>query len=187
MTARPSRSSTPTSSTTRSSLTIESDALATEDPGAEDVGTLAVDGANVDLVGDDEGELGTLATFGSVIAQPNGGENCGADGATVTSSGYNFSDDASCGLTDTTDKQSAGDPLLGALGDNGGPTPTLLPQTGSPLVNAIPVAACGGGDALAGEAVATDQRGINRPQETGCEIGSVEIEAPPAMEPTFTG
>jgi hypothetical protein len=98
---------------------------------------------------------------------------------------HNFSDDATCGFTSSTDRQDAGDPLLGPLGDNGGPTPTLLPLTGSPLINAIPLADCQA-DGAAG--ITTDQRGLPRPAETGCEIGSVELQPPPiVLEPTFTG
>jgi hypothetical protein len=78
------------------------------------------------------------------------------------------------------------------LAGNGGPTRTLLPQSGSPLINAIPVVGCSGGNTLAGSTVTTDQRGITRPQEGGCEIGSVELEvvqpAPPVVQqPNFTG
>jgi hypothetical protein len=55
-------------------------------------------------------------------------------------------------------------------------------------VNVIPLSACGGPDGT----ITTDQRGITRPQQTGCEIGAVEIPAPPApaavvIQPTFTG
>jgi hypothetical protein len=111
--------------------------------------------------------------------------------ANTTSLGYGYSDDASCGLTAATDTQDGPDPQLGELADNGGPTATRLPAVSSPLVNAIPVAACGDGDDLAGFAVTTDQRGVARPQETGCEIGSVELEPVPpppiVLEPTFTG
>jgi CSLREA domain-containing protein len=57
---------------------------------------------------------------------------------------------------------------LGALADNGGPTPTLLPITGSPLVDAADDARC----------AATDQRGVARPQDGGsgggCDVGAVE-------------
>lgn len=139
-----------------------------------------------------------MRAFGSVVAMPidvnaatPGAYNClNGDGATITSSGYNYSDDDTCEFDAATDEQNAADPLLGPLASNGGPTLTHLPQTGSPLINAIPIASCGGGDALAGEAVTTDQRGVTRPQETGCEIGSVEIVAPivvPIVTPTFTG
>ena len=78
------------------------------------------------------------------------------------------------------------DPKLGALlVANGGLTPTQLPQSTSPLLDAIPMAACQTGPAAG---VGVDQRGVTRPQGPGCDIGSVEIEvAVPAIEPTFTG
>jgi hypothetical protein len=112
----------------------------------------------------------TLESFGSVIAG-GGGANCFASAR--TSHGYNFSDDASCGFTDPTDRESAGDPLLGPLADNGGPTPTLLPQPGSPLIDVIPIASCQA-DGAAG--ITSDQRGVTRPQGPGCDIGAVEVE-----------
>ena len=67
---------------------------------------------------------GVLTAFGSVVAL--GSTNC--TGGTTISNGFNFSDDSSCGFTAATDMQSAGDPALGALADNGGPTRTRLPQ-----------------------------------------------------------
>jgi hypothetical protein len=125
----------------------------------------------------------TLVSFGSVVALPQGNgsptPNCEIDSAVAANSlGYNFTDDLTCGFENVAggDRENAGDPGLGALADNGGPTQTMLPAATSPLVNFIPVAACGGGDALAGFAVTTDQRGITRPQDVGCEIGSVELE-----------
>ena len=143
-----------------------------------------------------------LRSFGTVVALPIGGPNCADDDdpekgplPNTDSAGYNFSDDATCGFEDPTDQQDAGDPALGALGPNGGPTETMVPDATSPLLNAIPIDACGDGDEFAGFAVTTDQRGVTRPQETGCEIGSVEVEPPPpapepaaiVLEPTFTG
>jgi hypothetical protein len=84
-------------------------------------------GANLGCAGADPF---VAQTFGSVIALPlGGGTNCG--GVILGSSGYNFSDDASCSLSTGTDKQNAGDPKLGALADNGGPTLTRLPLTGA--------------------------------------------------------
>jgi hypothetical protein len=57
-----------------------------------------------------------------------------------------------------------GDPALGALADNGGPTQTMRPLPGSPVIDAI---ACT-------DAPATDQRGVPRPQFVQCDIGAVE-------------
>ena len=126
-----------------------------------------------------------LTTFGSVIAHANDGlPNCAV--LASSSAGYNFADDTSCALTATGDRQGAGlDPQLGALAGNGGPTPTFLPQTGSPLLEAIPAAACQSGPAAG---VTVDQRGEPRPGFTNCDIGSVELQpAPVVIQPTFTG
>ena len=128
---------------------------------------------------------GSLTLFGTVIVLPlSGFENCDVLG-TITTNGYNFSDDTTCELTGTGDRQGAGlNPLLGSLAQNGGPTRTLLPADNSPLVNAIPGAACQA-DGAAG--VVTDQRGIVRPQSSLCDIGSVELLAPIVLVPAFTG
>ena len=139
-----------------------------------------------------------IVTFGSVIALPGNGPNCSFSGASTTSNGFNFTDDASCGLAGTGDVQD-GNPALGALADNGGPTQTLLPQPGSPLIDAIPSGSCQA-DGAAG--ITTDQRDLPRPSMNGCDIGAVEVQAaqpgapsaavpvaavPVAAAPRFTG
>jgi len=129
-----------------------------------------------------------LQIFGSVLSAPQAGyTNCAAP-MTVTSKGYNFADDPSCALTATGDTQTPGaDPLLGPLADNGGNTPTLLPQTGSPLLDKIPAAACQTPPATG---VTTDQRTEPRPGFEQCDIGAVELQPlppPPVIQPTFTG
>lgn len=78
------------------------------------------------------------------------------------------------------------DPILLPLADNGGPTLTHLPDTGSPAIDA--------GDN--GTCAATDQRGIARPADGNadasaiCDIGAVEIELanqpPIAVDDTAT-
>jgi predicted outer membrane repeat protein len=120
-----------------------------------------------------------LSIFGSFIARPHGGPNCsdntGAPLTGTTSSGFNLSDDTSCGLTTSTDRQGAtDDPLVGPLANNGGPTQTVLPGIGSPLIDAIPPSSCQA-DGAAG--VTNDQRGVTRPQGAGCDIGAVEVQA----------
>ena len=67
------------------------------------------------------------------------------------------------------------DPQLGPLGANGGPTPTMAPAEGSPVVDA--------GSAVG---LATDQRGLARPSDfaavanagDGADIGAVELQVP---------
>ena len=68
-----------------------------------------------------------------------------------------------------------GEPRLGALGDNGGPTQTHVPAFDSPLVDAVDPADCG---------PATDQRGEPRPDNGRCDIGSVELQTIPAADLT---
>ncbi|HTR79285.1 MAG TPA: choice-of-anchor Q domain-containing protein, partial [Gemmatimonadaceae bacterium] len=125
----------------------------------------------------------------SVVTNPlSGFLNC-FDGSEVTSHGYNFSDDTTCNLTGTGDHQATGaNPQLGALADNGGPTSTLLPATTSPLVDAIPTASCSA-DGASTISPLTDQRSLPRPAMAGCDIGSVELQAPPevVIQPAFTG
>ncbi len=134
---------------------------------------------------------GTLSSFGSVVTGHQGNDaNC-LVGVAGGSLGYNFSDDASCKFTAPTDRMDAGNPLLGPLAPNGGPTQSQLPQAGSPLVDAIPAAACPSD-------VTTDQRGVARPQGGFCDIGAVEVEVvtpvpvapvvtPLVVTPRFTG
>jgi hypothetical protein len=136
-----------------------------------------------------------INSFGSAVTTALGSPDC-AGGATTNSSGYNVEGGVACNFTGTGDRQNIGLPGLGALGENGGPTATMLPQAGSPLLDAIPPANCQA-DGAAG--VTTDQRGITRPQGVGCDIGSVEVEAssipltpltpvtPIAASPRFTG
>ena len=63
-----------------------------------------------------------------------------------------------------------GDPRLGPLAANGGPTLTLAPGPGSAAVNALAGSAC----------PAIDQRGLPRPRLGGCDAGAVEVQPPPA-------
>jgi CSLREA domain-containing protein len=124
-----------------------------------------------------------LTTFGSVVALPGGPVNCSV--TTTTSQGYNYSDDATCDFTETGDVENGADPQLGALATNGGLTPTRLPATTSPLVEAIPAASCQDGGAAG---ITIDQRDLPRPGFTSCDIGAVELQAAPAtLIVRFTG
>lgn len=124
-----------------------------------------------------------LTLFGAVVVQNAvGGPNCEA--GSTASVGYNFADDTTCGLTGTGDHQGVGlDALLGTLADNGGPGLTRLPRTGSPLLDAIPAAACQTGPAAG---ITTDERGLPRPALDGCDIGAAEVQPEPVV-PRFTG
>ncbi len=59
--------------------------------------------------------------------------------------------------------------------DNGGPTPTMALLPGSSAVDHIPPEDC---TDLEGKPLASDQRGIPRPQGAGCDVGAFELAAP---------
>jgi hypothetical protein len=118
------------------------------------------------------------ATLRNTLVVNSVGRNCAG---TITDGGSNLqfggSTANSCGATIPT---PAADPLGGnTLADNGGPTPTIALLVGSAAIDAIPSANC---------AVATDQRGIARPQGSACDIGAFELQpqASDATAPTTT-
>jgi len=93
--------------------------------------------------------------------------------ATVSSFDFNLGDDLTCNLVGTDDLVVA-DVLLAPLADNGGPTLTHLPETGSPAIDS-------GDDAVCPE---FDQHGNIRPWDgdgdgqAHCDRGAVEFGAP---------
>jgi hypothetical protein len=114
---------------------------------------------------------GTVAAEDSLIAAHSGGPNCyglspGSDG------GYNLDDGGSCDFSTANNSLPNTDPLLDPAGlkGNGGPTQTIAVLAGSPAVDVIPTAVNGCGTILA-----SDQRGVARPQGSGCDIGAFEL------------
>jgi beta-glucanase (GH16 family) len=117
-----------------------------------------------------------VATFGApadatltnnVLQGHDGAFACAIEGggaATITSGGGNVISDESCNPDGATD-QSSTDALLEPLADNGGPTLTHALGVGSPAIDAAGSDAC----------PATDQRGVARPQGSGCDAGAFEL------------
>ncbi len=122
-------------------------------------------------------ENGATILRNSILANSPVGGDCaiGAVG-TVVNDGGNLMEDGSCGFP------AGGDPLLGPLADNGGPTLTYMLIDGSPAIDAAAALNC----------EPTDQRGVVRPQdgdgdgEAMCDIGSVEREGEDEPTPTNT-
>jgi Concanavalin A-like lectin/glucanases superfamily len=118
---------------------------------------------------------GTTTTLAGTIVNGEAGLECTiASGSTWNDDGYNLSDDNTCGFTKASSLAST-NADLGALGSNGGPTQTFLPNAGSPAIDKIPnpSTAADGFSLCPG----TDQRGVARPQGTACDIGSVERQS----------
>jgi hypothetical protein len=92
-------------------------------------------------------EFGTLTVNNSIVARNTGGDLSGS----VSSGSHNL---------------IGGNPLLGSLQNNGGPTPTMALLSGSPAIDA--------GDNT--EALDTDQRGFARMVGGAIDIGAFEVQ-----------
>jgi hypothetical protein len=113
---------------------------------------------------------GTVTLKNTIIAG-NSVELSGPDcSGTMTSLDYNLIGDPSgCTITGSTTNNKSGDPKLGPLADNGGPTKTHALLTNSPAIDeGNPATPGSGGNAC----LATDQRGTTRPQGPNCDIGA---------------
>jgi len=103
----------------------------------------------------------TVTVQNSIIANsPHGGEVWG----TILDGGYNICSDGSANLSAIGSLNNT-DPLLEALSDNGGPTPTMALLVGSPARDAMPSGF-----------PRTDQRGVSRPQGPAADIGAFEAD-----------
>jgi hypothetical protein len=169
-------------------------------------------------VGGDVGSSGRLRSFASIIGPP---AYEGVTGDTiptrrscrvydVTSQGYNFVTDSSCGLTDTTDVHDE-DPMLAQLEDD--PLGFVLtPSVGSPVRARIPAGSCTGtlpDRALAAQlldawvdwpqVLTHDATGQLRDTGDPCDIGAVQsaplttprphlqVHAAPTVSPVARG
>jgi hypothetical protein len=114
---------------------------------------------------------GSLFFSHTIFANSTSGGNCVAYMLPGSPTGINnlFDDGIPCGMGDFV----SGDPLLGPLSDNGGPTSTMALLPGSPAIDAGTLTCS-----------PTDQRGITRPQGSACDIGAFEYVDP--LVPTFT-
>ena len=106
----------------------------------------------------------TLYMANTIIANsPSGGDCINEGGATIPTNLNNLVEDGSCGA------DLSGDPVLGELANNGGPTWTMALLAGSPAFDAGDDSTC------AAEPVSgVDQRGVTRPQGAQCDIGAYE-------------
>jgi hypothetical protein len=120
------------------------------------------------------GLYGGILEIGDIILNAGAvGENIFNSGGTVTSHGYNVCSDDGGGYLNGPGDQINTDPLLGPLRDNGGPTFTHAPLSGSPAIDA--------GDPNFTPPPFRDQRGpcYYRVWGRRIDIGSVETQPQP--------
>jgi LPXTG-site transpeptidase (sortase) family protein len=128
-------------------------------------GNLAGSGHVAEIFG-----AGSLTLNNSILANSTDSHDCGLDSGTATIN-HTLVEDGTCSATIT------GDPKLGSLASNGGPTQTMALLSGSPAIDTGDAATC-----LTG-----DQRRTARPQIKACDMGSYELvdSALPTVD-TFT-
>ncbi|MGZ4185273.1 MAG: choice-of-anchor Q domain-containing protein [Solirubrobacteraceae bacterium] len=154
------------------SSSLQSVTIAGNSAGAGGEGGLGGNGATLGA----NGAPGLAGTGGGIVGQgsattiqnsllaSNSGGNCSAS---IIDSGHNLSfAGAGCPATFAT-----ADPSLGPLQDNGGPAQTISLGPGSAAIDVV--ASTGAG------CPAADERGVQRPSGSGCDIGAYEV-APPA-------
>ena len=108
--------------------------------------------------------------------------NCSiGGGGAVISKGFNSDSLDQCVPDPIAGDRHSIDPVLGPLQDNGGPTRTMAPLPGSPLIDGGPPTCTDVSD----EPLATDQRGD--PRGTPCDIGAYEAIAPGNATPPAAG
>jgi hypothetical protein len=100
----------------------------------------------------------------NTIVANNTAPQCAGSFAGASAGNLEFPNNSSClGVLVTSN------PLLGALADNGGLTPTMMLGAGSPAIDKVTLGC-----------VAADQRGVPRPRGASCDIGAVEKSPPTA-------
>jgi CSLREA domain-containing protein len=126
--------------------------------------------------------IGAHATLqNTILAANDPGGNCGTNALSSTSAftdaggNLDFAPPTLTGLTSGPGCPStfhSGDPKLGPLQDNLGPTETMALQAGSAAIDQVPATGAG--------CPTTDQRGFKRPSGPACDIGAYEV-TPPAL------
>ena len=128
--------------------------------------------------------INTDKLFGSVILRGTliTGNSAPSCVGRFRTGGYNLQSAtrSTCGLTGANDRVGV-NPLVAPLANNGGRAPTQALLPGSPAIDTIPLAQC---IAISGARVTFDERGIERPQGAGCDIGAYEaVPANAALTP----
>jgi hypothetical protein len=139
------------------------------------------------------GTTGTIKIKNSIVAGNTATPSTGADVfGLFVSQGFDFIGraDGSTGFANGVGNDQAGtnaapiNPMLGAVENNGGPTFTMAPQAGSPVI-----------DAGSSFGIATDQRGLSRPVDwpatasgagDQADIGAFELQNSIATQLAFT-
>lgn len=117
--------------------------------------------------------LTASVTVTNTIVADNTDDNCGTTSLhPVTDGGHNLENGTGCAFAGSAIN---GEPVLGSLANNGGPTLTRAITSSSPAFSKGDPAVCAA--AAPDGAAGVDQRGIARKTSTPCDIGAFEVAA----------
>jgi len=150
------------------------------------VGNSAVVGGAIYNLNDATARVTNSTFSGNTASAQGGGALDSTGGTSITVENSIFAGDACIGAIQdgggnldwpgSSCPGIAGDPRLGVLTDNGGPTETMALGAGSVAIDAAASAAC----------PPTDQRGVPRPFGRGCDIGAYESDVLDTTPPLIT-
>jgi len=132
--------------------------------------SLSITGPSAGVYGGGLYTTSGMSIEGTILANNTSvtGPDCYGSSSGPTSKGHNLIRKATgCNFTKAGTDKVGVDPKLGPLSSNGGPTQTMAIALGSPARDAIPTP----------YPVKRDQRGVQRPQGPGCDIGAYERKA----------
>lgn len=115
---------------------------------------------------------GTVTVGNSIISSVSGQVACGGSGGTAVSNGYNLAIDQSCTFLTATGDLTGINPDLNAINSPAEGAAYHAPKLTSPVLDAGNPATPGSGGTAC---LATDTRGLARPQNLRCDIGAMEI------------
>ena len=135
--------------------------------GASDVSNITINATN-NLITGSSVSCKLSGDYAALFGQP---PSAGTINQSITSSGGNITDDASCNnyFTQSTDKKEVSNlsSFFGNLTNNGGSVPTIKPLPGNIAID---------GGICTDQTPNTDARGIARPQGQACDSGAYEVE-----------
>jgi uncharacterized repeat protein (TIGR01451 family) len=155
-------------------LTLVNSTITATGFGIDSQGTTTVSNSTLNENDDAIRAQDGTVTVGNTILRFSDGSNCITESVgLINSADFNIDNGNTCGFSGNNDLINT-DALLGPLADNGGPTLTFLPLTGSPAID--------GAGISNPNCPADDQRGFTRPQDgngdtvASCDIGAVEVQ-----------
>ena len=145
--------------------TVNANQAGTGGTGGATGGSSGIDGVGGGLYVQSPTSGDDMVLQNTIVAGSSRGANCaGSSASAITDAGHDLS------FPDTTCPGINGDPKLLSLKNYGGPTNTLALASGSAAIDQVPATGAG--------CPATDQRGVDRPQASACDIGAFEFAAP---------